>query len=353
VQRQVEAGSRNVLEVDYAINNSVTFDGGRVRAGFFMSDLAAGGREFFEQYGPANFEYDQVAYKFHVTVTGTNVTHEIFTNGDVTQIGAGEWTVDFPDYFTTSSPFFHLTETNRFAVQRFTYTGLETQIPVTVYSTSQSRTASAVARTKSVMQELEATYGPFAHDKLVAYVTASGGGMEYGGATMTEYGALGHELTHSWFARGVMPSSGNSGWIDEAIASWRDDGYPRANGRPNRSAVNLGGFSPYRRHTTNAAYDEGARLISEFDYMFADNGGMKPVLRSLFAEHKRTTITVDSFKEFLETASGQDLDAVFNRYVLGQTQIGNDVTVAPERVSSRQPSHHPRPYTPAEQQRYR
>jgi hypothetical protein len=63
--------------------------------------------------------------------------------------------------------------------------------------------------------------------------------MEYCGATMTDPGALGHELTHSWFARGVMPANGNTGWIDEAVASWRDDGYPRASRAPNRSAVNL------------------------------------------------------------------------------------------------------------------
>ena len=83
------------------------------------------------------------------------------------------------------------------------------------------------------MRELEQTYGPYPHEALLIYCTGNiSGGMEYAGATMTSLEALGHEITHSWFARGVMPANGNAGWIDEAIARWRDRGYPRAPPRP-------------------------------------------------------------------------------------------------------------------------
>src|SRR5690606_9545744 len=100
-------------------------------------------------------------------------------------------------------------------------------------------------------------------------------------------------------ARGVMPSKGNSGWIDEAIASWRDYGYRRASGPPNRASVNLGGFSPYRRHTTYDAYSKGRNLIEEFDYMFRNQGGMKSILRNMFAQRQGMTISVGWFQEFL------------------------------------------------------
>jgi hypothetical protein len=116
----------------------------------------------------------------------------------------------------------------------------------------------------------------------------------------------------------------------------------------------LGGFSPYRRQTTNAAYDEGAQLISEFDYMFASHGGMKPVLKALFSEQHRQTITVQYFQQFLQEQSGMDLTAVFNRYVYGQSFTDGVLTVASEKPADdgimlrTAGSRHPRPFTKAE-----
>ncbi len=174
--------------------------------------------------------------------------------------------------------------------------------------------------------------------------------MEHCGATMTSLSALGHELTHSWFARGVMPTDGNSGWIDEAIASWRDDGYPRASAAPNRSPVNMGNFSVYRRHTSMDAYTLGARLISELDYLFRDQGGMKAVLKEMYGQAKRTTITNAYFQSFMESETGMNLQAVFDRYVFGRSVNGSVVGEGAQYFGQ---SHHPRPYTKAELELYR
>ena len=72
---------------------------------------------------------------------------------------------------------------------------------------------------------------------------AGRGGMEHCGATITSMSALAHEITHSWFARGVMPANGNAGWIDEGTARWRDRGYPTAKGFSVRQPVNLSNYS--------------------------------------------------------------------------------------------------------------
>jgi hypothetical protein len=353
LRKNLDPSTTHTLQVEYSLSSSdVTFTSGRVRVGFFMSDLATGGREFFEQYGPANYEFDNLKATMSFSVTGTSVEHEIFTNGDITGQSLNSWRVEFPEYFNTSAFYFHLSEKGRFDVSRYTFAGNAREIPVTVYSTTSSLTASAVTRSRQVLAELEGTYGAFAHDKVVIYVTPDGGGMEHCGATMTSLSALGHELTHSYFARGVMPANGNAGWIDEAIASWRDNGYPRASSAPNRSAVNLGGFSSYRRHTTRDAYTLGAKLISEFDRMFSGQGGMKAVLKDLFAEAKHTTITVHDFKAFLERTTGQNLQSVFDRYVFGKTtkgQIGEQ-TVADNFGFV---NYHPRPYTKEELAIYR
>ena len=108
----------------------------------------------------------------------------------------------------------------------------------------------------------------------MVYATASGGGMEYCGATMSSMRALGHELFHSYFARGVMPANGNAGWIDEAMAVFRDRGYPSASEPPSGSSVNLGGYSLYRRTTTYSAYTLGADLIGHMNHLFSSREGI-------------------------------------------------------------------------------
>ena len=60
-------------------------------------------------------------------------------------------------------------------------------------------------RTLEFLAELEADYGAYTHDSMTVYI-AGRGGMEHCGATITSMSALGHEITHSWFARGVMPA---------------------------------------------------------------------------------------------------------------------------------------------------
>jgi len=352
---QVEAGSRNTLELDYQLRASdVTFLDGRVRSGFFMSDLAEGGRRFFEQFGPANFEFDQVSYRFDVRVINTTIAHEIFANGELEELSPNHWRIEFPDYFTTSSLYFHLTDARRFFVHRFTYQGVEASIPVTIYASTSALRNEGTRRTRLVMAELEQTYGAYLHDQILVYVTSGGGGMEYGGATMTSLGALGHEFTHFWFARGVMPANGNAGWIDEAIASWRDNGYPRATHLPNRAPVNLASFSDYRRHTPRAAYTLGARLMSELDFMFRDLGGLRPILRQMYSESQAKTITTADFQVFLESHTGRDLGQIFARYVYGRNTPAapankHGLVIQPKEMFSA----HPRPYTDAELKEFR
>src|SRR5690606_15920392 len=126
-----------------------------------------------------------------------------------------------------SSLFFHLVDEGKYPETKYSYTSINGNIiPITLYTRSSSQLKSYKEESLRVLKELEDTYGPWPHPSLIIY-GAGLGGMEYCGATMSSLSALGHELTHSYFARGVMPQNGNAGWIDEAIASWRDKGYQR------------------------------------------------------------------------------------------------------------------------------
>jgi hypothetical protein len=348
LQRSIDDLQPHTLTMTYLLAAAdVTFLTNSVRFASHMDDLAQGGRKFFEQFGPANLEFDQLEYHIQLAVTGTSVEHEVFANGRVERTAMNRWTIDFPSYFTSSSPFLHVCERDHVQVVRAEFRGRERAIPVVAYAAQQAAAQEASRVALRTLAENEEAYGAYCHSQCLIYICDIGGGMEYCGATATSLSALEHEVTHSWFARGVMPADGNSGWIDEAVASWRDNRYPRARGAPSGNAVNLSGFPPHRRETPTEAYTSGARLLSQLDYMSRAENGLRPVLSRLYQTYKRRTITVQGFQDFLQDAMGQDLGGIFERHVFGITPVSfvPDPTTEP---SSEPPDEHPRPFTAEE-----
>ena len=106
VSTVVDPGVQHDLELSYDISNEVTFTGETVAAGFFMSDLSD--RQYWEQYGPTNYEFDQYAQSIDVEIMGANKSHEIIANGSVSQVSASHWHIEYPAYYTSSSFYFHL-----------------------------------------------------------------------------------------------------------------------------------------------------------------------------------------------------------------------------------------------------
>ena len=269
-----------------------------------------------ERHAPANLEFDQHPTSVDIQLNGAVTEHQLFCNGRSSRTKSG-WSIQFPAYFSSSSYYLHLTD-RKFNVAQDTHQIGSRSIPIVAYAERAQEATDAIKAAKKVIAELEADYGAYAHENLTIYVTPnSGRGMEYCGATMTDPRVLPHEIAHSWFARGVMPGNGNSGWIDEAIAKWRDLGYPSRRPDPERAAVNLGGFPPYRRHTPRQAYTEGMLLLSEIDFLSRQRRGanLREILRALYAQKQRQQITTEFFKHFLEAQSGLDLTVMFDRFV--------------------------------------
>ncbi len=348
--RAVARRTSNVLELTWEIPaKAVTFTAGGARMVWSMSDLTEA-HEFLDQYAPSNMEFDQFSMDFTFSLIGATRGHEVFANGKVEDQPGDTWKISFPNYFTTSSFYFHVTDKS-LKVEKDTFQGINGPIPVTVYSEWGS-VSSAMTKTKETMKELETTYGPYAHDSMIVFLTSGlGGGMEHCGATITSSWALTHEITHSWFARGVMPSGGNSGWIDEAIASWRDNGYPKKAQSTTASPVNLAAFSPYKHSTTEAAYSKGATLLAGIDHLFTN--GLKVVLREIFAEKRQRTITTPEFEKMLNRFGGKDVGDYFKRFVyneghaIPEPQDHTHLTNLLPQLEYH-PVHHPRPYTQAE-----
>lgn len=306
---------KHELLIENTISKNVRFLSSGVKSAFWMSDLSD--RRYLEQYLPANLEYDQYKMDLEVEIVGASAEHQILANGEVKKLAKNHFSVSFPSYFTASSVYFHLMPENSFKEKSFSFKSVDgREIPVTVYSSSSL--SSYIKKTKSVLTELEGDYGPFPHNKVVIYGAGSGG-MEHCGATITSLSALGHELTHSYFARGIMPARGNAGWVDEAIASWRDAGYKEYQTR-SLSRSQMAGHSIYRRTTDRNAYSKGARFMGYLHGKFSDAGGLKPFLKKFKDDRLFKPFLTKDFQDDLEAHFGEELSQEFNRYIYGSSK---------------------------------
>lgn len=285
----------------------------------FLTDMSDIGARFFERFGPTSYEDDPYRLSLRLEIVGKEsvARHSLFVNGEVTAQDEASWSIEFPKHYTSSSFYVHLT-TRALHVRNLDVEGLERSIPVTIYGSDLSRVEEAVKRMPNLMKGIEGDFGPYPHPGFIAYVSKSSGGMEYVGATITSVSALSHELFHSWFARGVMPAEGRSGWIDEGLASWRDRGFPRATSLLTRAPTNFDDPSIFDRNTPSKSYAEGRALMSELDLKFEARGGLRPVLKTLFERYRLALMTSTEFEAALEEVTGSNVSTYFDRYVSGR-----------------------------------
>lgn len=302
-----------------------------VRTAFWMSDLTD--RRYMEQYIPTNLEFDQYKQSLEIKVLNATTKHEVYTNGSLLKIANNHFKIDFPEYFTTSSFYFHMTEENHYPSIKFNFTSINGSIiPVSIYTASGSELSSLKTLTIKTLKELESKLGAWSHPSLTIY-KAGQGGMEHSGATITSRSALGHELTHSYFARGVMPVDGNSGWMDEAIASWRDKGY-KAVEAPNFSSTQMSGHSEYTRTTDRKAYTQGANFMAYLNFELKEIGGLTAFLSKMYKQYTHKSIDTNLFKKELDLFSGRDFSAEFNQYIFGLSHVN-------EGEDKHMPTHNP------------
>jgi hypothetical protein len=292
----------------------------RLQCLFDMSDLRTDGG-YLEAYLPSNYEYDHFRMTFRVKVLNSTEEHRIFTNGTVKETGSNEWEVRFPDFFTTSCPWFHMGPSHEFVSQQRDFKSCDGRsIPVIIYTTSHLADSGvdleAFQETAhDVLETLESTFGPFHHPSVTVFATGLGrGGMEYSGATSTRLGSLRHELDHSYFARSVTPCNGDAGWIDEAIASWADAGYP-SSPNPPLGTSNMGNRSPYIRTTNMDAYSLGRSFLAHIDHVLSDQEGLKKMLAVYAQEKRHASVRAKEFQSLIEGFHGASLADLFNTYV--------------------------------------
>lgn len=322
MDQYVSSGKQTVV-IKVPLETLVEFTSEGVKSAFWTSDLTE--RKFLERYMPANLEYDQLKMTFTVNFEGLKNRQRIYTNGVVRESrksGKSVFEINYPSHFNASSIFFHTVPEGSMSETNFSLKSVDGRnIPVTIYLGKSSwGGGSSLERLKQmtteIFHELEGDYGAWPHPGIVIY-NAGMGGMEYHGATMTSVSALGHELFHCYFARGVMPANGNSGWLDEALASWRDEGYRSLDNLTGRSMMSAHPY--YTRTTDRAAYSFGERFMRFMDGKLKDKGGLKPFLRFMVDKKMFRPIFVEEFIQEMNKFYGVSVDADFRKYTYGSS----------------------------------
>lgn len=314
--KEISPGT-HTLKIKNLIKENTRFRWPRrgVNSGFFIVDLKA--RRFVEQYLPTNLEYDQFPVTIESKVTGTKRKHKLVGNGKIEELGYNHFKISYPDFYTSSSIYFHLFPYGKYKWKYATYKSIDGRdIKVTIYSTFIHSVKKYYAKTIRLFKELENDYGPWPYDTLLVFATGISGGMEWPAATTTTLGALDHEMLHSYFAKGVFPANGNSGWMDEGIASWRDYGYESWS-KPSYGSINLANHSPYKRNTDDRSYKVGRSFFNYINNKMENMGGLKPVLRKYFEKRKFTVVTTQNMIHDFEEFTGLNLQDDFDYYIYG------------------------------------
>jgi len=319
--------------------NDTNIEGIEFRRGSFdfLTDQDDTRRRFFtERYFPSGFERNR--YPFTVTVVVKNPARgqepDVMSNGRK-EVGADgrSFTISYPAGFSTSAWFLQVLDRNRYRFAAGEYQSVDGRtIPLTAYAAVQADADLAIADTAFFLEELEADYGPYPHDSFLVAIGGVNDPEEYVGAAQSDLdaseptpesrGALGHEVLHQWFGRSARPLSGRDGWVDEGIAQWRDDGYPRSRRiRLDGQYAPLAVASPYQRHTPDESYDQGAEVLANLDLLLKDRGGIKPVLKAFHDQFRDKLYTTEEYLDFIRQSAAdlpdrrEEMDRIFRAKV--------------------------------------
>lgn len=314
----------HIAELDYRLPASPTLTFAQRSVDYFVDLSDWEPRHYLEKHFPSNFTYDAYPFELHIDVTG-GTDHWVFANGEVHEPAPNSFDISFPAFFNSTCPFLHVLPTADYAVVEDVFAGTQGDIALTVYAKPAELSAEqwregpgalALQRMAARIGSLEVFIGPYLYPSLLVRLETAtwlcdSCGMEHAGATATTEGALGHEIMHSWFGRGMLPANGNAEWIDEAVCVWADRTFPRAESLYQYPSAKMSGFSPYRRHVPIEVYEVGPHIMAMLDFHFADRGGLLLVLQELYESYAGRVITTEDLLAFLNERSSISLNDFF------------------------------------------
>ncbi|MFN6546619.1 hypothetical protein [Mycolicibacterium nivoides] len=293
--------------------------GPRVRWSFGMADLYAG--RYLEAWFPSNLPFDHFQFTLELTITGSAIPHSVVTNGRVTTTGTNRWTISFPPWFTTMSPLVELHAADTLQTASVAARLPVSDRPITIsawkFVTGDENLAASLAQLAALLSEQEHRFGAFGGDSYVCFFHGASGGMEYGNATTTSESALRHEVTHSWFARGLSPASQADGWWDEGFTRYLESGSRAEPLDFWAPPVELCSRRPFQRTTTPQSYDAGSRVFRGIAEIVGRER-LWSAMRDLYRARNGTSVSTPMLEAHLIVSTGaMSLVDVFHRFVYG------------------------------------
>ncbi|TDE17343.1 hypothetical protein [Dyadobacter psychrotolerans] len=304
----------------------VDFTGNRLVFNFGFTDLGAG--RYLESFAPANLVYDQYSIEINVRLVNSTVSHSVITNGIVTSLGFNNWKISFPTTSTALSTLLEIRPADTLTCQSDTVllpvSGQTVTITAWKPATSALDLATQLAAVKSRLIGNENNFGPYSHGNRFT-VFLNTGGMEYDGATTTSPGSLSHEVFHSWWARGIKPSSQPDAWWDEAWTTYYDGGGGNLSFPFNfaNAPVELCPRNPWIRITAPGSYDAGNTFWKGISALIG-NIALRSLMKSFYVKYKSTLVSTTQIESYLLAKSGNAtiVDA-FHKFIYG---IGDPVS---------------------------
>ncbi|MEV0343883.1 hypothetical protein AB0H49_33220 [Nocardia sp. NPDC050713] len=295
-------------------------EGARVRWSFGMSDLYAG--RYLEAWFPSNLPFDRFPFRLGLWITGTTLAHSLITNGDAAVTGANSWSIRFPPFFTSMSPLVEIrpedTVQRKSATVVLPVSGRPVAVEVWKPLSGPENPASLIPRISQFLAGGERSHGPFLGNRFVCFLHGASGGMEYAHAATTSVGALGHEIFHSWFGRGVSPAAPADGWWDEAYTSFHEDGDIRTEPFDfTQPPTELCSRMPFQRTTPAASYAQGSRFFRGVAARIGPDR-VRALMADLYRKYRGTSVSTADLEAHLVAGCGAvDLVDAFHRFVYG------------------------------------
>lgn len=327
IDRTLAAGSTHVLSLTYAVDlpnapnarDVVWLASDQLSFDFHLSDLNPS--RYLESWLPSNMLFDQFPVALTVVLAGAP-PHTLISNGAVIQNALNDWSVVFPAHFATCSHFLKIEADDRVTLQTGSVALSGGAVSIELMKLTSDLALDLVAAQTSLasfLSDFDASIGSYMHgDRFVAYLTSfSSHSMEYDGATTSQISALEHEVFHSWWARGLLPASGEDGWLDEAWTTYMV-GTPSAIPLDmTDSPVQMWQGNPWKRNTHNSAYGHGSRVFSGI----AAEIGLVPLqsyMAQIYTENTDRHFSTPGIEAELIRRSGDFAIAdIFDRFVYG------------------------------------
>ena len=204
-----------------------------------------------------------------------------------------------------------------------TPTGQDVEWAVWVDDSLANPPAAYVTEMLDDLDSFVSSTGDYPYPALTAYLFQSNRSMEYAGATTSAPSALGHEVFHSFWARGLEPATYADGWIDEAWTMFNT--YDSVAFIPvafnwGASPVLLHDPHPFTRVTPTESYSSGRALFAGLaDLMGLDE--LRTAMADFYAQGPvPRSITTAELERHLYCESGElaEVRQAFHRFVYDQ-----------------------------------